>query len=90
MFKDTKEGQTHHDKDACYKCRECSGHYQTENYLHQHLSESVQCSDLDIINLKSMNGGHGPLGNFCNHLMVDTGKYERQCKFCNLTELRDK
>lgn len=26
--------------------------------------------------------------NFCNHIMVDTGKYERQCKFCRLSELR--
>ena len=52
MFKDTKEGSTHHHRDACYKCRECSGHYQTKNELHQHLSESVQCSDLDIINFK--------------------------------------
>lgn len=26
--------------------------------------------------------------NSCNHIMVDTGKYERECKFCKLSELR--
>jgi predicted nucleic acid binding AN1-type Zn finger protein len=30
MFKDTKEGQTHHDKDACYKCKMCGDHFFTE------------------------------------------------------------
>lgn len=27
MFKDTKEGSTHHDKDACYKCKVCGAHF---------------------------------------------------------------
>lgn len=36
MFKDTKEGSTHHDKDACYKCEKCGGHYFTESYREQH------------------------------------------------------
>lgn len=26
-------------------------------------------------------------GNFCKHFMEKTGKYERQCKFCGLSEL---
>lgn len=28
--------------------------------------------------------------NTCNHIMVDIGKYERECRFCGLTELRAK
>ena len=51
-FKDTPEGSTHHDKDSCYKCKECDGHYSKLYELHQHLSESVQCSDMDIIDFK--------------------------------------
>ena len=95
MFKDTKEGQTHHDKDACYKSGICGDHFVLCN-------NAIRCNhDLSIaqalldsrykdiqVNLKSMNGGHGSLRNFCNHLMVDTGKYERECKFCGLLELR--
>ena len=27
MFKDTKEGSTQHDKDACYKCEVCGAHF---------------------------------------------------------------
>lgn len=27
MIKDTPEGITHHDKDNCYKCLDCEGHY---------------------------------------------------------------
>lgn len=30
MFKDTKEGSTHHDKDACYKCPKCHAHCQSD------------------------------------------------------------
>jgi hypothetical protein len=26
-FKDTKEGQTHHDGDACLKCEVCKAHF---------------------------------------------------------------
>lgn len=26
----------------------------------------------------------------CNHIMVDTGKYERECRFCKLKELTAK
>jgi len=31
MFKDTPEGTTHHDKDACYKCKICGDHFFTES-----------------------------------------------------------
>jgi len=30
MFKDIKEGETHHDKDACYKCSKCGSHFLKE------------------------------------------------------------
>lgn len=30
-FQDTKEGQTHHDKDACYKCKICVEHFFIES-----------------------------------------------------------
>ena len=36
MFKDTKKGTTHHDKDACYKCPNCGGHYFTESFRDRH------------------------------------------------------
>ncbi len=55
MFKDLPSGTTHHDKDACYKCNECDGHYVTKEELHQHLSESIQCSDMDIIEYNRKN-----------------------------------
>jgi hypothetical protein len=51
-FRDTKEGTTHHDNDSCIKCIECDGHYSHKSELHQHLAESVQCSDMDIIEFK--------------------------------------
>lgn len=54
-FKDTKEGFTHHKEDYCYKCKECEGHYLTISELHQHLSESVQCSDLVILEVNKNN-----------------------------------
>ena len=51
--------------------------------LPQHREEL--CEFLDKI------GGFNTLLNGeCNHIMVDTGKYERECKFCKLTELRAK
>jgi len=30
MFKDTPEGSTHHNKDACYKCKICGDHFFVE------------------------------------------------------------
>jgi len=36
MFKDTPEGSTHHDKDACYKCYICKAHFYSETHLRQH------------------------------------------------------
>lgn len=46
MFKDTKEGSTHHDKDACFKCKMCGNHFFTEDRAdtHNHL-----CVDIDVL-----------------------------------------
>lgn len=35
-FKDNKEGQTHHNGDACLKCKHCGSHYYCENFLYRH------------------------------------------------------
>lgn len=70
MFKDLPEGTTHHDKDACYKCKICGDHFFIEN-------QAVERCDHDYSIAK----------NFCEHVMVKKGKYERQCKFCGLIEL---
>jgi len=44
MFKDTKEGSTHHGKDSCYKCKMCGNHFFREDLLPTHL-----CVDLPIL-----------------------------------------
>lgn len=36
MFKYTPDGHTHHDKDACYKCKKCGGHFFSERTREVH------------------------------------------------------
>lgn len=36
-FHDLLEGQTHHEKDSCYKCAVCEQHFFTNDSLHMHI-----------------------------------------------------
>lgn len=36
-FKDTKEGSTHHGKDACYNCEKCGEHLWRQGLIQSHL-----------------------------------------------------
>ena len=62
-----------------------------KRYLHPHSKDEKhvccdgECNHDDCCGKIEANC---PIKSSCNHVMVDIGKYERECKFCKLTELR--
>lgn len=50
MFKDTKEGSTHHDKDACYKCKICNAHVSIQDQFTTQMCD--ECLKIEIKNWK--------------------------------------
>lgn len=45
MFKDTLEGSTHHNKDACYKCQTCGAHGDTPE-ITRHCAKDTYCNHI--------------------------------------------
>lgn len=92
MFKDLPEGKTH-----AYELKQCQ--YRCYPTMTNHIGEECvrcknnsthtccdgECNHDDCCGKVSKNCH---IKNSCDHFMVDTGKYERECKFCKLKELR--
>ena len=50
-FKETPQGTTHHDKDACRKCKVCEQHFFIESHLYRHV-----CVDKETLKAWSEDG----------------------------------
>jgi len=48
------EGQTHHEKDSCYKCNKCGGHYYIKEEMKRDYDRWICCSVNSMIDSKKL------------------------------------